>query len=136
VGEIIALTLADVVGLHAFIMRRTGAQPSTLRDQGLLDSALARPRMAAHYEGADLIRQSSILAVAISQAQAFVDGNKRTAFITAVTFLRVNGVRFQGDPLELAKWLERIASVTSEPRDAMVMELAAWLRTHVARDCK
>src|SRR5216683_335276 len=77
--EIRHLSLADVLALHAAVMERFGLAPAPLRDEGVLESAVMRPRMAAYYDEADLIRQAALLAVGISQAQAFLDGNKRTA---------------------------------------------------------
>ena len=62
------LSVLDVEALHVFIMDRTGDPPSPLRDRGLLEAAVMRPRMAAHYENADLIQQAALLAIGISQA--------------------------------------------------------------------
>ena len=125
----IYLGLGDVIALHALIMERTGAPPMPLRDEGLLESAIMRPRMAAHYEDADIIRQAALLAVGISQAQAFMDGNKRTAFAASDVFLRLNGLRFQGDSVELAKRLEGIAA-RREDLDTATAEFEDWLREH------
>lgn len=61
------LSLADVLALHAAVMEQTGYAPAPLRDEGLLDSAIQRPRTAAYHEEADLIRQAALLAVGISQ---------------------------------------------------------------------
>jgi len=55
--------------------------------------------MAEHYEGADVVRQAALLASGISQAQAFMDGNKRTAFLATDVFLERNGLVLTGDPL-------------------------------------
>jgi death on curing protein len=109
-ADIRYLTLADVIALHEAVMQRTGAVVAVLRDEGLLESAVTRPRMAAYYKDADIRRQATLLAVAICQAQAFVDGNKRTAYACIETFLHLNGLRYAGDPVELAKQLEPIAS--------------------------
>ena len=54
--------------------------------------------MAAYYEGADIVRQAALLGVGISQAQAFLDGNKRTAYLALNTFLRMNGLAYQRRP--------------------------------------
>lgn len=62
-----------------------------VRDWNLLESALARPRMAAHYEGADLVRQAATLFWGLVENHPFHDGNKRTAWVGAETFLRRNG---------------------------------------------
>lgn len=128
--DTVYLSTLDVLGLHAFTMRQTGDQPAPLRDAGLLESALDRPRMAAYYSGADLVRQAAILGVALSQAQSFLDGNKRTAYTAVVAFLRLNGARFIGEPLEMAQWLERI--VERSGNEAIASEFESWLRKSVA----
>jgi death-on-curing protein len=124
------LSLAEVIAIHESAMRRLGDEPKPLRDEGLLDSAVMRPQMAAYYEGADVTRQAALLGVGISQAQAFLDGNKRTAYLALNTFLRMNGLTYSGDRLELAKQLEQLAGRSSEP-DAAIDAFEAWLRQYV-----
>ena len=124
------LTALDVEALHVFIMEKTGDAPSPLRERSLLESAVMRPRMAAHYADADLIEQAALLAVGISQAQAFVDGNKRTAFLAADVFLRANGCRFAGNPLEMAEQLEAIATRKGSEEEATA-RFVDWLRRQV-----
>ena len=92
-------TLAEVIAIHEKVMRRLGDAPRSLRDEGLLESALTRPQMAAYYEGADIVRQATLLGLGISQAQSFLDGNKRTTFQTLDAFLWVNGWEYFGEPL-------------------------------------
>ncbi|MDP9371481.1 MAG: hypothetical protein M3Q65_03290 [Chloroflexota bacterium] len=53
-AALVYLTVRDVLGLHRFIMDRTGGVAAPVRDEGLLDGALMRLRSAAYYEGADL----------------------------------------------------------------------------------
>lgn len=126
------LSVANVLALHQEVMERTGFAPAPLRDEGLLESALMRPRMAVHYEGADLIRQCALLAVGITQAQAFLDGNKRTAFACARVFLRVNGLRFTGVPLKLAEQLESLGAHGDSLEEATA-RFEAWLRARVTQ---
>ena len=123
------LSVADVMALHDTMMRDMGDRPAALRDPGLLESAVLRPQMAAYYEGADLIRQAAVLAVGISQNQPYVDGNKRTAYIAAQVFLRVNGSPFAGEPLDMARELEAVATRT-DSLDAATGRFEAWLRAH------
>lgn len=125
------LALDDVVRLHERIMRGLGLQPQGVRDVNALESAIMRARMAGHYEEADLIRQGALMAIGISQAQAFVDGNKRTAFIALDTFLYRNGLDFIGEPIELARQLELVAERIGE-RDAATDDFEAWLRERTA----
>jgi death-on-curing protein len=123
-------TLAEVIAIHEQVLRRLGEAPRPLRDEGLLESGLARPQMAAYYEGADPVRQATLLGTGISQAQTFLDGNKRTAFATLDAFLWVNGWEFIGEPLELARRFEQFAIRSSEPDEA-IDAFEAWLRQHV-----
>src|SRR5919199_4162316 len=122
------LTLDDVRGLHADVMRRTGFLPAPVRDAGALESANMRPQMVAHYEGADLPTQAVALMLAISQAQAFVDGNKRTAMFAALVFLELNGCTFDGDDEVLAVLLEEAAS---RPYDEARATIAEWMRPQI-----
>lgn len=131
-AEIRYLSVDDVVILQAEAVRRSGAADSPLVRPDTLESALARPRNAAGYEGADLIRQATLLVVGISQAQAFLDGNKRAAFAAADVFLRLNGQAFAGDPMEIARLLEQVAEAAGGPaRDEATDKLEAWLRDNI-----
>jgi death on curing protein len=123
-------TLAEVIAIHEKVLRGLGEAPRPLRDEGLLESALTRPQMAAYYEGADVVRQATLLGTGISQAQAFLDGNKRTAFATLDAFLWVNGWEFFGEPLELARRFEQFAVRCGEP-DAPIDAFEAWLCQYV-----
>ena len=64
-----------------------------IRDQGLLASALARPRQLFAYSDPppDVASLAACYAFGIARNHAFVDGNKRTAFVVCMTFLRLNG---------------------------------------------
>ncbi len=111
-------------------MAKTGYLPALLRDEEGLESAAMRAQTAAYYEDADLIRQAAILAVSISQAQAFVDGNKRTALIAMDTFLEENGSLFIGDDLMVMEHLIRIANEIND-HEGTTDAFEAWLRKNV-----
>ncbi|RIK45606.1 MAG: hypothetical protein DCC58_05850 [Chloroflexi bacterium] len=87
-------------------------------DLGLLETALARPRIASLYERADVVRQAMLLAAGISQADAFVAGNKRTAYAALEVFLDFNRLELTGDVLELADQLIEITTRASSIDDA------------------
>ncbi len=123
------LGVGDVIALHDAVLQRLGAPYAALRGEGTLESAITRPRMAGHYEEADLIRQAALLAIGISQAQAFVDGNKRTAYAATETFLLINGTALTGDPIDLAKELEAVAT-RDDDLDAATARFETWLRDH------
>jgi death on curing protein len=125
------LSVADVVAIHATMMDQMGEQSAALRDEGLLESAVLRPQMAAHYEEADLVRQAALLAIGISQNQPFIDGNKRAAYLATTIFLRSNSQPFAGEPMDLARQLEAVAE-RSDSLDAATARFEIWLREHVA----
>ncbi len=121
------LTLLDVVAIHERVMRAGGYQPRPLLRPELLESALYRPQQAAYYEDADLIRQAALLAVAVSEAQAFEDGNKTTAFACLDVFLRDNGYLLYRAQQAVADVLIEIA-VDREGREQATATLEALLR--------
>jgi death on curing protein len=125
------LTVQDVIAVHEDIMKRLGFSPASLRDMGALESATMRPRMAEQYEDADLIRQAALLAVGISQAQAFLDGNKRTAFAVLDLFLRINAFKYSGEPLDLARQLELVAERV-DSLAAATARFESWLKRSVS----
>ena len=90
------------------IARHGGA--SGLRDEGLLQNAMQRPVNKWQYEDADIFECAAAYAYGISKAHAFVDGNKRTAFVTSATFLRLNGWHVVTEPAEGVAYMEGLAS--------------------------
>ena len=98
-----------------------------LRDEGLFESALARPQNLLAYEGVtDPARLAASYAFGLAKNHAFVDGNKRIAFIAAVLFLRMNGHRLMADQAEATLVMLSVASgAFSED------ELAACIRRHI-----
>ena len=77
---------------------------------GLLESALARPCHAALYEQADIAAQAATLLWGLAENQPFIDGNKRTALVVGLTFLRVNGYRVETSDDERYELMIDIAS--------------------------
>lgn len=124
------ISVPEALALHTAIMERTGERPAPVRDENLFESAVMRPRMYRDFEQADLIRQCAVLAVGLSQAQALVSGNKRTAYIVADAFLRRNGLMYSGDPLEMSRQLEAVAERT-DSFEAASGRFEAWLRLNV-----
>jgi len=121
------LTLLDVIAIHERVMRAGGYQSRPLLRPELLESALYRPQQAAYYEEADIFRQAALLAIAISEAQAFEDGNKTTAFACLDVFLRDNGSILRRAQRAVADALIQIA-VDRERREQEVARLEALLR--------
>ncbi len=76
------LSVADALAVHDAILLAYGGGAGLI-DAAKLESAMMRPRMAAHYEGADIYRQAALLIAGVALAHAFVDGNKRTATLSS-----------------------------------------------------
>lgn len=113
--------LAAVLAIHDRQISRHGGA-SGMRDRTLLEMGCARAMNLAAYTDADLAAIAAAYAFGISKAHAFVDGNKRTAFVTAVTFLRLNGYSFRPLPNEGVKMMEDLAS-----GHVSEAEFAKWL---------
>lgn len=101
---------------------------ANLRDEGLLDSALGRAPNQWHYKkAADLADLAAAYGFGLAKNHAFVDGNKRVAFLAIGLFLAINGKRLKADqPDAIRTILALAAGELTEP------ELAAWIRQHVA----
>ncbi len=82
-----------------------------VRDEGLLNSAVARPRQIANYESnADLIDLASAYTVGLVKNHPFIDGNKRTGFVVGVLFLELNGYRFAAPETDAADAVLAVAA--------------------------
>ncbi|MFN8002321.1 MAG: type II toxin-antitoxin system death-on-curing family toxin [Acidobacteriota bacterium] len=84
-------SLEIVLNFQTRLIERYGGSPG-LRAQEALESALAAPQNLHFYEGANAIRCAAAYAYHLSQAHAFVDGNKRIAWAIAILFLEMNGI--------------------------------------------
>jgi death-on-curing protein len=87
------LTYEQVIAVHARQLRLFGGAPG-LRDEGMLRSALERPVNKWQYEQAETPVLAAAYGFGLAKNHAFVDGNKRIAFMTTVIFLRKNGILF------------------------------------------
>lgn len=97
-----------------------------IRDETLLDSALAKPRnVFAYAETADLPRLAASYAFGIARNHPFVDGNKRTALVVSEGFLRLNGLRVVSPPEEKYFTFLHLAEGSLGEE-----ELAKWFRKH------
>ena len=112
--------LRAIIAVHDRQIARHGGAPG-LRDLALLEMGCARAMNLAAYSEAGLPEIAAAYAFGIARAHAFVDGNKRTAFVTAATFLRLNGLAFRPDPFEGVRMMEGLAS-----GDATEAQLADW----------
>ncbi len=119
------LRLETLLILHAECLAEHGG-PDGVRDLGLLESALERPANRAHYGDGDLYDFAAEYAFGIVRNHPFVDGNKRTAFLSAATFLLINGQLLVASETEAT--LKTLALAASEIDQK---DFADWLRANV-----
>lgn len=113
-----------VLAIHDRQLGEHGGNPG-VRDEGLLDSALAKPRQAHAYgdPAPDLAALAASLAFGLARNHPFIDGNKRTAAVACETFLLLNGAVLLADDLELYPAYLALAEGSLPETD-----FAAWLR--------
>jgi death-on-curing protein len=126
VSEPVWILKSVVEAMHdAQLVEHGGA--GGLRDPGLLESALARARNRFVYGEADLPALAGAYAFGITRDHPFIDGNKRTAFVAAYVFLRINGLRLDADEVAATSHVLALAS-----GDATEAQFADWLRAHAS----
>ena len=94
-----------------------------VRDSGVIESALARPRNLATYATPDAAALAAAYAFGLARNHGFVDGNKRTAWVTARLFLVDNGQRLEFDVIDAVRTMEDVAAGLVSESD-----LADWIR--------
>jgi death-on-curing protein len=114
-----------VRALHAEQLSSHGGG-NGVRDAGLLDSALQRPRNLAAYGNPDAAALAASLAFGIARNHPFVDGNKRTAFVAAATFVEANGNRFEASEPDVVLTFVALAA-----GDLSEDDLADWFRRNI-----
>ena len=108
--------------LHGESIAEHGGAPG-LRDEGLLESALARPLNLVAYGSPDLAELAAAYGVGLAKNHAFVDGNKRVAFLAVGLFLALNGQRLVVAQAEATLTMLAVAAGTLDEA-----AFAAWLR--------
>jgi death-on-curing protein len=91
-NSLLFLSKQEVLDIHAKAIAQFGGSPG-LRDEGSLESALIAAEQRYFYENADLATCAATYAFHLSQAHAFVDGNKRVAAAVSEIYLEINGAR-------------------------------------------
>lgn len=126
---IIWIEKAFALAIHDRQLSEHGGS-SGVRDEGLLDSALARPQQLHAYGDPppDLAYLAASLAFGLARNHPFIDGNKRTAAVACETFIVLNDAVLQADDLALYPVYLALAEGTLAEAD-----LAAWLRSHVVQ---
>lgn len=116
---------ADVVlAVHDEQLAEHGGSAG-IRDSGLLESALARPKNLTAYGDPDFADLAASYGFGIARNHPFVDGNKRTAFVSTELFLRLNGYRLAADDQSCVLTMLAVAA-----GDIDEAAFAEWLRRH------
>lgn len=120
------LTPQNVIQIHFELVEATGGLQG-LRDLGLLESAVLRPQ--ATFDGQDLYPNLNIKAAALVHSlllnHVFTDGNKRTATISMIEFLILNGKEFKAvnkEIVDFALWVEN--------EKPTIEQIASWIKKH------
>lgn len=118
------LTRSECLLLHDMMVEQYGGC-SGIRDEGLLDSALARPQQLHHYGKPTMPEMAAAYAAGIVKNHPFLDGNKRTGFMMGAGFLERNGYEFFASEVEVV--LRTLALAAGEMTEA---DYAAWLEAN------
>ena len=114
-----------VLAMHDRLLAEHGG-PSGVRDWGLLESALARPRHLSTYEQPDISTLAAAYVAGIIRNHPFVDGNKRTGFMTGYVFLARNNLQLIASEFEATRFVLALASGEMQEE-----AFAEWLRKNV-----
>jgi len=118
----------DAVALHDRLLALEGGAAG-LRDEDLLQSALARPQQLRAYQaGADVIQMAAAYTAGIVRDRPFIDRNKRTGFVVGVLFLELNGYRFVASEEDAAQAVLSLAAGKIKEQ-----AFAAWMRANAIR---
>ncbi len=124
--EPVWLLKSAVITVHDMMIARFGGAGG-IRDEGLVDSALARPNHIFHYDHvADLAQLAAAYATGIIRNHPFVDGNKRTGFMAAYMFLDLNGTPLRADEVTATTMTLALAASEIDEKD-----YAIWLADNI-----
>lgn len=121
------LNKAVVIAVHEAQLAEHGGGAG-VRDHNLLESALGRPENLAASGEPDAVDLAAAYGFGIFRNHAFIDGNKRTGFVAAVMFLRLNGYQLVAD--DASKVLTVLAVAAGNITEA---EFATWIRQHAIK---
>ncbi len=120
------LTRELLLAVHDEQIAEHGGAPG-IRDMGLLESAIARPRNHADYGLPGIAELGALHALAVARNHPFIDGNKRTAFVALETFLALNGLDLTANDAEATvMMLDMAAGAISD------IAFTAWVARCVA----
>lgn len=118
------ITLETALAIHEEQLTQHGGAAG-IRDQSLLESALARPQQMAAYTESGVHELAAAYAFAIARNHPFIDGNKRTAWIAARLFLLLHGFDRTADDAECYINMLNLAAGNTTQED-----FADWLRAN------
>jgi death-on-curing protein len=121
------LSQAVIVAVHDAQLATHGGGTG-VRDQSLLESALARPENLAAYGTPDASDLAAAYGFGISRNHAFIDGNKRTGFVAAEMFLILNGFQLAADDTNSALTMLAVSA-----GDITEAEFADWIRLNIVK---
>ena len=119
----VSRVILDVI--HDAQVHEHGGSPG-VRDEGVVESALARPRNKWSYGERDIAVLAAAYAFGVVKNHGFIDGNKRTAFQAAYVFLGLNGHDLNAGEPEVVDVMNRVAS-----GGMTEAALAKWMREHL-----
>jgi death on curing protein len=116
----------DALALHGRLLALDGGATG-VRDEGLLQSALARPQQIHAYgENPDIVELSAAYTAGIVRNHPFLDGNKRTGFLVGILFLEMNGYRLTASEEDAAQAVFGLAAGKLDEK-----AFTDWLRSNV-----
>jgi death-on-curing protein len=118
----------DVLAIHDRLLALHGGA-SGLRDQGLLESALARPRQHyAYADSPDILEMAALYTAGVVRNHPFIDGNKRAGFVIGVLFLELNGFEIRASEEDATQAVTSLAAGTLDEAG-----YSSWLRENARR---
>lgn len=114
-----------ILATHDWLIAEHGGLDG-IRDEGLVESALSRPKNLHHYDGPDAATLAAAYAFGFVRNHGFMDGNKRIGWVAARLFLADNGIRFSFSPIDAVRTMEAVASGSITEQ-----ELSTWFRARM-----
>jgi death-on-curing protein len=121
------LDRTDALAIHEMMLAQHGGLAG-VRDEGLLESALAKPQSLFSYGSPTLAQLAASYAAGIIHNHPFLDGNKRTGFMLAAAFLELNGLSFTATEESVVEMT--VALAAGELKEA---GYAAWLKANTRK---
>jgi len=129
--ESLYLEFDEALWLHLDLMKYWNETRYGVDHRSLVESALARPKHAAIYENADIVRQAATLCFGLIKNHPWLGGNKRTATHLMEVFLELNGYSID---YEIVEMLELVLKVESDAWK--IDEIENWLRDKIVEVVK